>query len=111
MPLPSSFSRRTAAGSVRGCGRVIPNLAAPERPHHLYVQRMRHSAAKGDTSMTVRNAPTPKGKEAARGLEKAAAKNERETEADMGRPLKKGEKRFEERSKSSDGKSAGEKQR
>jgi hypothetical protein len=29
----------------------------------------------------------------------------------MGHPLKKGEERFEERSKSSDGKSAGEKQR
>jgi hypothetical protein len=61
--------------------------------------------------MSIRNAPTAKGKEAARGLAKAAAKNERETEADMGRPLKKGADRFEERSKSSDGKSAGEKQR
>lgn len=72
---------------------------------------MRQSAAKGVTSMSVRNAPTPKGKEAAEGLEQAAAKNERETEADMGHPLKKGKDRFEERSKSSDGKSAGEKQR
>ncbi|WP_442580684.1 hypothetical protein ACSBOB_01400 [Mesorhizobium sp. ASY16-5R] len=60
--------------------------------------------------MSIRNAPTAKGKEAARGLEKAAAKNERETEADMGHPLKKGAERFEERSKSSDGKSAGKKQ-
>lgn len=61
--------------------------------------------------MSVRNAPTPKGKEAAQSLVRAAAKDERKTEADMGHPLKKGEERFEERSKSSDGKSAGTKQR
>jgi hypothetical protein len=41
----------------------------------------------------------------------AAAKNERKTEAETGKPLKKGEDRFEERSRSSDGKSAGAKQK
>ncbi|WP_442582533.1 hypothetical protein ACSBOB_11550 [Mesorhizobium sp. ASY16-5R] len=61
--------------------------------------------------MSIRNAPTSKGKEAAESLEQAAARDARKTEADMGRPLAKGERRFEERSKSSDGKSAGEKQR
>ena len=61
--------------------------------------------------MGVEQAPTKKGKEAAAGLRKATAKDERKTEADMGHALKKGEKRFDERAKSSDGKSAGAKQR
>jgi hypothetical protein len=60
--------------------------------------------------MGVSNAPTAKGKEAARGLKRATAQEERKIEAAKGSPLKKGEKRFEERSKSSDGKSAGAKQ-
>lgn len=61
--------------------------------------------------MGVKEAPTAKGKEAARGLKKAAAADELKTEARMGSDLKKGEKRFEERAKSSDGKSAGAKQK
>jgi len=61
--------------------------------------------------MAIENAPTPKGKESARGLHKAARAEEREVEADKGSDLAKGADRFEERSKSSDGKSAGEKQR
>ena len=61
--------------------------------------------------MGVSNAPTAKGKAAARGLRKAAAQEERKIEAAKGNALKKGEERFEERSKSSDGKSAGSKQR
>ena len=61
--------------------------------------------------MAIENAPTAKGKEAAKGLKQAAAKDEKKTEARMGQDLKKGEKRFEERSKSSDGKSAGAKQK
>jgi hypothetical protein len=61
--------------------------------------------------MGVSNAPTVKGKEAARDLKQATAQEERKIEAAKGSPLKKGEKRFEERSKSSDGKSAGAKQR
>ncbi len=60
--------------------------------------------------MGIEQAPTRKGKEAARGLRKAAANEERKVEARKGSELKKGEKRFEERSKSSDGKSAGAKQ-
>ncbi len=60
--------------------------------------------------MGIEQAPTGKGKASAKGLREAAAKNERKTEAETGKPLKKGEKRFEERSKSSDGKSAGTKQ-
>ncbi len=50
------------------------------------------------------------GTEAGRALKREAAKEERKTEERMGHDLAKGEKRFEERSKSSDGKSAGEKQ-
>lgn len=60
--------------------------------------------------MGIEQAPTGKGKEAARGLRKAAADEERKVEARKGSKLKKGEKRFEERSRSSDGKSAGAKQ-
>lgn len=61
--------------------------------------------------MGVKEAPTAKGKQAAAGLQKAAANDEKKTEARKGSPLKKGEERFEERSKSSDGKSAGAKQK
>ncbi|MDH4988591.1 hypothetical protein QEZ47_24355 [Aminobacter anthyllidis] len=61
--------------------------------------------------MAITQAPTAKGKEAARGLRQAAAKQERKVEAKTGEDFKKGEKRFEERSKSSDGKSAGTKQK
>lgn len=60
--------------------------------------------------MGIEQAPTPKGKEAAKGLRKAAAREEKKIEAETGHDLKKGEERFEERSKSSDGKSAGSKQ-
>ena len=61
--------------------------------------------------MAIENAPTEKGKAAAKGLRQAAAKDEKKTETRMGHDLKKGEDRFEERSKSSDGKSAGTKQK
>jgi len=61
--------------------------------------------------MGVEQAPTKKGKAAAQGLKRSTAKEERKVEAKTGKDLPKGEKRFEERSKSSDGKSAGTKQR
>ncbi len=61
--------------------------------------------------MGIEQAPTKEGREAARGLRKAAAKEERKVEAEKGSPLKKGAQRFDERSRSSDGKSAGSKQR
>ena len=51
------------------------------------------------------------GEEAGRKLREAAAKEERKTERRSGHDLAKGADRFEERSKSSDGKSAGEKQK
>jgi hypothetical protein len=60
--------------------------------------------------MGVNNAQTPAGKESAKGLRQAAAAEERKVEAAKGSDLKKGEKRFDERSHSSDGKSAGDKQ-
>ncbi|MDI6027085.1 hypothetical protein QBK99_12890 [Corticibacterium sp. UT-5YL-CI-8] len=60
--------------------------------------------------MGVEQAPTAKGKQAAEGLKQETLKEERKVEAETGHDLKKGEKRFEERSKSSDGKSAGAKQ-
>ncbi|AOF90935.1 hypothetical protein MUO32_27490 [Shinella sp. CPCC 101442] len=61
--------------------------------------------------MAIENAPTEEGKEGARGLHKAARADERKVEAEKGSDLAKGADRFEERSRSSDGKSAGEKQR
>ena len=61
--------------------------------------------------MGVKEAPTAKGKEAARGLKKATAAEEKKVETRKGSDLAKGEKRFEGRSKSSDGKSAGTKQK
>ena len=61
--------------------------------------------------MGIEQAPTKEGREAARGLRKAAAKEERKVEAKKGSPLKKGAQRFDERSRSSDGRSAASKQR
>ncbi|MGD9477459.1 UNVERIFIED_ORG: hypothetical protein LHK14_12730 [Roseateles sp. XES5] len=61
--------------------------------------------------MGIENAPSEKGKEGARGLHKAARADERKVEAEKGSALSKGADRFEERARSSDGKSAGEKQR
>jgi hypothetical protein len=51
------------------------------------------------------------GKQAAEGLCEATAKDEAKNEREMGHDLAKGADRFEERSKSSDGKSAEEKQK
>jgi hypothetical protein len=51
------------------------------------------------------------GKRAAEGLREASAKEEAKNESKMGHDLAKGADRFEERSKSSDGKSAQEKQK
>jgi hypothetical protein len=64
-----------------------------------------------ESDMGAEQATTAKGKAAAKSLKQAAAKDERKVEAASGKDMKKGAKRFEERSKSSDGKSAGTKQR
>jgi len=61
--------------------------------------------------MGVNQAPTKTGKQSAQGLKESAAREERKTEARKGSDLKKGAERFDERSRSSDGKSAGAKQR
>lgn len=61
--------------------------------------------------MGIEQAPTKQGREAARGLRKAAAGEERKVEAEKGSDLKKGADRVNERSRSSDGKNAGSKQR
>ena len=52
-----------------------------------------------------------KGQQAAEGLRKAAAKDEAKTERNTGHELAKGADRFDERSRSSDGKSALKKQK
>ncbi|MCQ1852292.1 hypothetical protein [Neorhizobium galegae] len=61
--------------------------------------------------MGIEQAPTEKGREAARGLKQSTHKEEKKVEAQKGSDLAKGADRFEERSKSSDGKSAGTKQK
>lgn len=61
--------------------------------------------------MGIEQAPTKQGRESARGLRKAAAKEERKVEAEKGSALEKGAQRFDERSRSSDGRSAASKQR
>ena len=53
---------------------------------------------------------TKTGRDAGASFKKEARREEEKVEADKGSDLAKGEKRFEERSKSSDGKSAGTKQ-
>jgi hypothetical protein len=54
---------------------------------------------------------SPAGERAAEGLREATDKEEAKNESKMGHDLAKGADRFEERSKSSDGKSAEEKQK
>ena len=61
--------------------------------------------------MGVNQAPTETGKKAAQGFRQSTAREERKVEAEKGSDLKKGKDRFEERAKSSDGRSAGAKQR
>jgi hypothetical protein len=60
--------------------------------------------------MGVEQATTTQGKEAAEALRKSTAEEEKKVEASKGSDLAKGPDRVEERSKSSDGKSVGEKQ-
>ena len=60
--------------------------------------------------MSIEQASTPAGRAAAKGLETSARKDEHKTEARKGSDLKKGKDRFEERAKSSDGRSSGAKQ-
>lgn len=56
-------------------------------------------------------APTEKGAKASESLHRSTAKEERKIEERKGSDLKKGAERFDERSRSSDGKGAGAKQR
>jgi hypothetical protein len=61
--------------------------------------------------MTVKNAPTADGKTAAKALLRETHREEVSVETATGKPLKKGPARFDERSRSSDGQSAGVKQK
>lgn len=61
--------------------------------------------------MSAERSQTSAGKEAAAGLRKESAREERKVEAEKGSDLRKGAERFDERSRSSDGKSAKDKQR
>jgi hypothetical protein len=72
---------------------------------------MKRQSGAGGNVMGIEQAPTEKGKESARGLKQSTRKEEKKVEAQKGSDLAKGADRFEERSKSSDGKSAGAKQK
>ncbi len=61
--------------------------------------------------MSGSQAPTQQGREAAKGFRKETREEEREVEQEKGSHLKKGAERVNERSRSSDGKGAGTKQR
>ena len=61
--------------------------------------------------MGVSQAPTEKGKEAARGFRDSTKAEERKVEQEKGGALKKGAARFNERAESSDGRNAGQKQK
>ena len=61
--------------------------------------------------MGVERTENAKGNQAAAGLKRESAREERKVEIEKGSDLKKGAERFDERSKSSDGRSAGAKQR
>jgi hypothetical protein len=63
-----------------------------------------------EMKMSVKNAPAADGKTAAKALLRETHREEVSVEDATGKPLKKGAARFDERSKSSDGKSAGAKQ-
>ena len=60
--------------------------------------------------MGTENAPGGKGKQASKGLHDSARAEEHKVEAEKGSHLKKGEERFDERARSSDGKGVEEKQ-
>ncbi|HEV7435702.1 MAG TPA: hypothetical protein VGO22_12635 [Pseudorhizobium sp.] len=61
--------------------------------------------------MGTERAPTPKGKESSQGLEESSSGEEQRVEKQKGSDLAKSADRVEERSRSSDGKSPGSKQR
>ena len=61
--------------------------------------------------MGTEQVPTEKGRKSAEELHKSTKQEERKIESEKGSDLKKGAARFDERSRSSDGKGAGEKQR
>ena len=60
--------------------------------------------------MGTEQAPTPQGKESARELQQSSTSEEQRVEQQKGSDLAKGADRVEERSRSSDGQSPGEKQ-
>lgn len=60
--------------------------------------------------MSIKDEAAAKAAESARGLEKSTEAEERKVEEQKGSDLAKGADRFDERSRSSDGKSSGEKQ-
>ncbi|WP_429133440.1 hypothetical protein [Ensifer sp. 4252] len=61
--------------------------------------------------MSKAKGSTPQGDASAKGLKESTEKEERRIERQKGSPLAKGAARVEERSKSSDGRSAGDKQK
>jgi hypothetical protein len=100
-----TLGRPTPAARKDGILRRVAEQALGE-PVFL----LRHHDAWEEIAMGIEQAPTEKGRQAARGLEEATSKEEQKVEAQKGSDLAKGADRFEERAKSSDGKSSGSKQ-
>jgi hypothetical protein len=97
----------------RSSRKTPPRQTGPEgtlRPAVRYLARP-VTANVEETMATKTSSVTAKGKAAGRSLKSNARNEERLVEARKGSDLAKGEKRFEERSRSSDGKSPGAKQR
>jgi hypothetical protein len=113
MSTAEGLTLRLLQACPTSCKDVIGRVRILERHLDLPVERMRQTRrmTTGETLMGVSKESTTKGKESARGLKQAIMQEERKIEAAKGSDLKKGEERFEERSRSSDGKSAGAKQR
>lgn len=63
-----------------------------------------------EETMGIEQAPTEQGKQSAHGLKESSKAEERHVEAEKGSDLAKGADRFDERARSSDGRSAGDKQ-
>jgi hypothetical protein len=95
---------RSSKMPVQG-GRTRTEQSARRARSHVLTNHSEESA------MGIEQAPTDSGKKAAEGLHESSAAEEREVEAEKGSPLKKGADRFDERARSSDGESAGSKQR
>jgi hypothetical protein len=113
--LPSRSANRNGDSVFHDALRFGTNSRPPRfnyAQQAFKLQKARHASSLfgEEATMSMKNATTAAGKSAASALMKETRKEEKQVEEETGRPLKKGAARVEERSRSSDGKSAGTKQ-